>query len=240
MKVNHKWIARVILAGCLVAPVSMRAQGLHPSFGLDADFDTKGNNFYGAGMFLGLPSKSAWSPYIDLYTYYLNYPAGSTRGSLQAFAPTVGLQYATGRSSVNFGAGYAFVTKNSAQPSINTERGGENGVTASLGAHTTGPGERPYKAEFLSNYNFGSAYLWTRARGSVPLGYSVAHPARVGLEIGGQGSNHNGTSSHSFSIGPTFEYKLSPQLGFTVAGGPKFYDHGGHAAYLSLALSISP
>lgn len=240
MKFSQKWITRAILAGCLVAPTAMRAQNLHPSFGLDADFDTKGNNFYGAGMFLGLPSHSAWSPYIDLYAYYLNYPGGATRGSLQAFAPSVGLQYASGRSSVNFGAGYAFVTKNSANRSINTERGGDNGVTASFGAHTTGLGQRPYKAEFLSNYNFGSAYLWTRARASVPLGYSTTHPARIGLELGGQGSNKNGVSSHSFSVGPTFEYKLSRQLGFTVAAGPKFYNNGGHAGFLSLALSISP
>lgn len=228
-----------MVAVCLVAPSAARAQSLDPSFSLDANFDTKGSNFYGAGMYLGLPSSSAWSPYIDLYSYYLNYPAGATRGSLQAFAPTVGLSYSSGRSSVNFGVGYAFVSKNTG-PSINTERGGESGVTASFGAHTTGPGERPYKAEFLSNYNFGSDYLWTRARASVPFGYSTRHPSRIGLELGGQGSSHNGVRSHAFSFGPVFETKLTPQLGFTVAGGPKFYDRGGHGAYLSLGLSISP
>jgi hypothetical protein len=132
------------------------------------------------------------------------------------------------------------VSSSSAAPTLNTERGGESGITASFGAHTTGLGERPYKAEFLGNYNFGSDYLWTRARGSVPFSNSMTHPSRVGLEIIGQGSNHNGSSSHSFSFGPTFETKLSRQLGFTISGGPKFNNGGGTSAYLSLALGITP
>src|SRR6478672_953805 len=111
MKFNRKWIASAIVAGAIIAPAAAHAQSLSPSFSLDTDFDTKGSNFYGAGMFLGLPSKSAWSPYIDVYTYYLNYDAGSTRGSLHAFAPGGGLQYTNGRTSLNFGAGYAFVSK---------------------------------------------------------------------------------------------------------------------------------
>jgi len=240
MNFNSKWISAAIAAGAVFAPAAARAQALNPSFSLDANFDTKGSNFYGAGMYLGLPSTSALSPYVDLYTYYLNYPAGSTRGSIHAFNPSVGLSYATGRSSVSAGIGYAWVSKNSSAPSINSQRGSESGITASLGAHTTGLGERPYKAEFLGNYNFGSDYLWTRARASVPAGYSVTHPSRIGLEIVGQGSNHNGASSHSFSFGPTFETELTRQLGFTVSAGPQFNSHGGTAAYLSLSLGINP
>lgn len=238
MKFNHKWIGRAAIAAALFAPIAAHAQS--PSFSLDAGFDTKGSNFYGAGMFMGLPSSGAVSPYIDVYSYYLNYPAGATRGSIHAINPTVGLSYSMGRSSVNAGIGYAFVSKSSAAPTLNTERGGESGVTASFGAHTTGPGARPYKAEFLGNYNFGSDYLWSRARASEPFGNSVTHPSRVGLEIVGQGSNHNGSSSHSFSVGPTFETKLSPHLGFTVAAGPKFNSQGGTSAYLSLSLGITP
>jgi hypothetical protein len=240
MKFNYRWIGRAAIAAALLAPGAARSQSLNPSFSLDTDFDTKGSNFYGAGMFLGLPSKSAWSPYIDVYTYYLNYDAGSERGSLHAFAPGGGLQYTNGRTSVNFGAGYAFVSKGAPSSTVPTQRGGESGVTASFGVHSTGPGARPYKAEFLSNYNFGSDFLWTRARGTVPMGYSVNHPARVGLELGGQGSNHNGVSSHSFQVGPLLEYGLTPHLGFTVAGGPRFISHGGTAAYLSMSLSITP
>ena len=240
MKFNLNRIGGAILVACVCAPSAMRAQALHPSFGLDANFDTKGSNFYGAGMYLGLPSNSAWSPYIDLYAYYLNFPGGAKRGSVQAFAPTVGLQHTSNRTSVNFGVGYAFVSKSGTSPSINSERGGESGVTASFGVHNTGPGERPYKAEFLSNYNFGSDYLWTRARGTVPIGYSTTHPARVGLEVTGQGSNHNGVSTHAFSFGPVLQYGLTPQLGFTVSAGPKFVSRGGTAAYLSLGLSINP
>lgn len=240
MKRTHKWIGRAAIAAALFAPVAAHAQALNPSFSLDATFDTKGSNFYGAGMYMGLPSTSALSPYVDLYTYYLNYPGGATRGSIHAVNPSVGLSYAMGRSSVNAGIGYAWVSKNSSAPSINSQRGGESGVTAAVGAHTTGPGARPYKAEFLGNYNFGSDYLWSRARASVPMGYSVTHPSRVGLEIIGQGANHNGASSHSFSFGPTFETKLTPHLGFTVSGGPQFSTGGSHSAYLSLSLGIDP
>lgn len=240
MKFNHNWIGRAAIAAALLAPLAAHAQALNPSFSLDADFDTKGSNFYGAGMFLGLPSTSALSPYIDLYTYYLNYPAGATRGSIHAFNPTVGLSYSTGRSSVNAGIGYAFVSKSAGVPTLNTERGGESGVTASFGAHTTGTGERPYKAELLANYNFGSDYLWSRGRASVPMGYSVTHPSRIGFEVVGQGANHAGASSHSFSFGPVLETKLTPHLGFTVSAGPKFNSSGGSSAYLSLSLGINP
>lgn len=240
MNLNHKWIGKAAIAAALLAPVAAHAQALNPSFSLDANFDTKGSNFYGAGMFLGLPSSSALSPYIDLYSYYLNYPAGANRGSVHAFNPSVGLSYSTGRSSVSAGIGYAFVSKSSSAPALNTERGGESGVTAGFGAHTTGLGERPYKAEFLANYNFGSDYLWSRARATVPFANSVTHPSRIGLEIVGQGSNKNSTSSHSFAFGPVFETKLTPHLNFTTSAGPKFNSHGGTSAYLSLSLGINP
>lgn len=240
MKFNQTWITRAMAAACLLAPAAARGQSLHPSFSVDAGFDTRGSNFYGTGMYLGLPGRGPWTPYVETYAYYLNYPAGATRGSLKAFVPTVGLSYGTGRSSVNFGVGYAFVSKGSVPSSINTERGGESGVTASFGAHTAGPGDRPYKAEFLANQNFGSNYLWTRTRASVPLGYSTAHPARIGLELGVQGSNKNGNSSHSVSFGPVLEYGLTSKMRFTVAGGPKFYSNRGTGAYIGMSLSFSP
>jgi hypothetical protein len=99
--------------------------------------------------------------------------------------------------------------------------------------------------QLLSNYNFGSRYFWGRLRGSVPLGYSVAHPTRVGLEFVGQGGGKNGNTSNSFQIGPTLEYAWTPNfrttgvVGYKSVGGSGFSGRES-AAYFKLEFSFSP
>jgi hypothetical protein len=245
MNFRKTWIVVTAIAG-LVAPAVLHAQStIHPSFFGSTEFDTKGTNFYLLGTYIGFPTGGAWSPYFEADAYHLNFPAGAKRQSLNAVNPTIGLQHNAARASVSFGVGYSFVSSNASGASLNTERGGESGVTASFGANSTGPGERPYQTEFLANYNFGSSYLWSRARGSVPAGTSAAHPLRVGLELVGQGGSHNGSSTHAFSVGPFFNYQVTPQFKTGLAGGAKFYGSNGTtgsgtAAYIKWEFSLSP
>lgn len=246
MNLRPTLIAAIALTAAVLAPVAARAQtALKPTLFGSTEFDTRGTNFYLLGMYLAIPTQHSWSPYISANAYTLNLDAGSTRQSIHAFSPTVGLSHNGSRSGLSVGVGYAFVSNNKSGNSLNTETGGSSGVTASFGAHATGLGARPYQTEFLANYNFASDYLWSRARGSVPVGMSATHPTRVGLELVGQGGNHNGSSTHAFSVGPFFNYQVTPQFKTGLAGGAKFYGSNGTrgsgtAAYIKWEFSLSP
>ncbi|HEY6088688.1 MAG TPA: hypothetical protein VD771_02755, partial [Gemmatimonadaceae bacterium] len=175
--------------------------------------------------------------------YRLRPVATSPDRTLSAVSPTIGLAYAGRNSGVSFGVGYAFVNKND-PGAPGSEAGGSSGVTASFGAYNNGTGRRAMHTQFLSNYNFCSQYLWARARGSVPLGYSIEHPARIGLELVGQGGGKGTSKSNAFQVGPTLEYAWTPNfrttgvVGYKSVGGPNVSRES--AAYFKLEFSFSP
>jgi len=237
-------LALAALAGLTVIGRTADAQTqLHPSFYGSAEADTRNTQFYLLGMYVGMGGLG-WSPYFNINGYVLHYPVLGTQRTLSAVAPTVGLAYAGRADGVSFGVGYAWVhNPNVGAPGA--ESGGSNGVTASFGAYQNGTGRRPLHMQLLSNYNFGSQYLWTRGRASVPFGYSVAHPARIGLEVVGQGGGRKGVTSNSFQVGPTLEYAWTPNfrttgvVGYKSVGGT-FLANRESAAYFKLEFSLSP
>jgi len=247
MKLNrhrNAVLALAALAGLMVIGRTADAQTqLRPSFYGSAEADTRNTQFYLLGMYVGMGGLG-WSPYFNINGYVLHYPVLGTQRTLSAVAPTVGLAYAGRTGGVSFGVGYAWVhNPNVGAPGA--ESGGSNGVTASFGAYQNGTGRRPLHTQLLSNYNFGSQYLWARGRGSVPFGYSVEHPARIGLEVVGQGGGKNGNTSNSFQVGPTLEYAWTPNfrttgvVGYKSVGGT-FLANRESAAYFKLEFSLSP
>jgi hypothetical protein len=79
----------------------------------------------------------------------------------------------------------------------------------------------------------------------VPFGTSTKHPARVGLEVVGQGGGKDGSTSSTFEVGPTYEYAWTPNLRTTAAVGYKnvgasFLSNRESAAYFKLEFSLSP
>jgi len=244
-KHRNPLLALATLAGLTVIGRTADAQipKLHPSFYGSAEADTRSTQFYLLGMYVGVGGLG-WSPYFNINGYVLNYPVLGTKQTLSAVAPTVGLAYAGRTGGVSFGVGYALVhNPNVGAPGA--EGGGSNGVTAGLGAYHNGTGRRPMHTQLLSNYNFGSQYLWARGRASAPFGYSVAHPARIGLEVVGQGGGKNGNTSNSFQIGPTLEYAWTPNfrttgvVGYKSVGGSSLVNRES-AAYFKLEFSLSP
>jgi hypothetical protein len=197
-------------------------------------------------MYVGMGGLG-WSPFFNVNGYVLEYPVNGTRRNLSAIAPSVGLAYAGRTGGVSFGVGYTWV-HNPVITAIGAEGGSSSGMTASFGAYNNGSGNRPVHTQLLSNYNFGSRYLWARGRASVPLGYSVEHPTRVGLEVVGQGGGKNGITSNSFQVGPTLEYAWTPN--FRTTGVIGYKNVGGSfngvsssresAAYFKLEFSFSP
>ena len=248
MKLNrhrNAVLALAALAGLTVIGRTADAQmpPLHPSFYGSAEADTRNTQFYLLGMYVGMGGLG-WSPYFNINGYVLHYPVLGTQRTLSAVAPSVGLAYAGRTGGVSFGVGYAWVhNPNVGAPGA--ESGGSNGVTGSFGAYHNGTGRRPLHTQLLSNYNFGSQYLWARGRASVPFGYSAAHPARIGLEVVGQGGGKNGNTSSSFQVGPTLEYAWTPHfrttgvVGYKSVGGT-FLASRESAAYFKLEFSFSP
>ncbi|HUR00549.1 MAG TPA: hypothetical protein VM166_13935 [Gemmatimonadaceae bacterium] len=250
MKRNRHRIAvfaLVGLAGLAGFTRNSYAQGLHPSLYGSTEFDTRGQQFYLLGLYVGMGGLG-WSPYFNANAYHLRYPIRTsattkTYSTLNAFSPTLGLAYASGHSGVSFGVGYSW--SDSQDPGApGAESGGSNGVTASFGAYNNGRSEQALHTQFLSNYNFGSHYLWSRLRGSVPFGRSISHPARIGLEFVGQGGGKEGRTSNSFQVGPTLQYSWSPNfsttgvVGYKNSGGGSFGRES--SAYFKLEFSLSP
>jgi len=238
-------LAVAAIAGLTVIGRPAAAQ-LHPSFYGSAEADTRNTQFYLLGMYVGMGGLG-WSPFFNVNGYLLDYPVSGTKRTLSAISPSVGLAYAGRNSGVSFGVGYAWV-HNPVIAAPGAEGGSSSGVTGSFGAYNNGSGSRPLHTQLLSNYNFGSRYLWARGRASVPFGYSVVHPARIGLEVVGQGGGKNGITSNSFQIGPTLEYAWTPN--FRTTGVIGYKSVGGSfngtsapresAAYFKLEFSFSP
>jgi hypothetical protein len=241
-------LALAAFAGLTVIGRKAEAQmpQLHPSFYGSAEADTRNTQFYLLGMYVGMGGLG-WSPFFNINGYLLDYKVGTTKRNLSAISPSVGLAYAGRTGGVSFGVGYTWV-HNPVVTAVGAEGGSSNGVTASFGAYNNGSGSRPLHTQLLSNYNFGSRYLWARGRASVPFGYSVAHPARIGLEVVGQGGGKNGVTSNSFQVGPTLEYAWTPNfrttgvIGYKTVGG-SFNGTSAprqSAAYFKLEFSFSP
>ena len=117
MKRNRHRIAVLALVGLAglsgFARNSYAQSSLHPSLYGSTEFDTRGEQFYLLGLYVGMGGLG-WSPYFNVNAYHLNYPirtsaTTTSHASLNAFSPTIGLAYAGGHSGVSFGVGYSWL-----------------------------------------------------------------------------------------------------------------------------------
>lgn len=214
--------------------------GFHPSFYGSGEWDTKESQFYLLGIYAGV-SKLGWSPYLNVNAYRLSYDANGSQSDLSALAPTLGIAHAARRGGFSVGGGYTWTDSEDAG-APGAEGGGKSGVHVAVGAYRSGRGERPLRTQFLSNYNLGSRYLWTRLRSSVPMGDRT----RVGAELVGQGGGNDGSYSNEFKLGPTLEYQWSDNfrsgavVGYKTMGGTRLPDGRESAPYFKLEFSFSP
>jgi hypothetical protein len=218
---------------------------LHPSFYGSAEWDTQDSEFYLIGMYVGV-AKLGWSPYLNVNAYRLNYvdrrppPQGGPR-NLSAISPTLGLAYAGRNGGFSFGGGYTW-TDFDDPGAPGAEGGGSSGPHVAFGAYRNGSGDRPWRLQFLSNYNFGAEYLWTRLRANTP----IAERVRVGAEFIAQGGFEEGSESSVFKVGPTVEvawtdnFRTGAVVGWKNSGGNRFPDGRENAAYFKLEFSFSP
>src|SRR5436189_4794523 len=167
---THRYAAIMLALTFVAGTARAQMSQFHPSFYGSAESDTRHSQFYLLGLYVGMGGLG-WSPYLNVNGYLLHYrPIQSVdvTSNLKAISPTVGLAYAGRTGGVSFGGGYTWVTnENPAAPGA--ESGGKSGATASSGAYSNGSGRRALRTQLLSNYNFGSHYVWARGRASVPF-----------------------------------------------------------------------
>jgi hypothetical protein len=244
MKVKSHRTALLAVAsfvGSIAIAPAAEAQlyGLHPSFYGSAEWDTEESQFYLLGMYVGV-SKRGWSPYFNVNAYHLRYDDFGVENKLSAIAPTLGLAFAGRNSGFSFGAGYTWVDVDF-PGAPGADGGASSGPHVAFGAYHNGSGDRPLHTQFLSNYNFGAQYLWSRLRFSVPM----TERTRVGLELVGQGGGEDGFYSNTFKVGPTFEvqwtdyFRTGAVVGFKTSDQTGFADRR-NAAYFKLEFSFSP
>jgi hypothetical protein len=215
----------------------------HPSFYGSAEMDTEDSEFYLLGMYAGV-AKLRWSPYLNVNAYRLNYVdtrPGETATDLSAISPTIGLAYAARNSGFSFGGGYTW-TDSDDSGAPGAEGGGSSGPHGAFGAYRSGRGDRPWRLQFLSNYNFGAEYLWTRLRANTALTDRV----RAGAEFVGESGFEEGSGSNVFKVGPTVEvawtdsFRTGAVVGWKTSGGDRFLDERESAVYFKLEFSFSP
>ena len=153
-----------------------------------------------------------WKPEVGATAYELHFP-GTDRG---VFEPHVGLVNSMADQSLGFSVGYAFASTNTNVAALVPGQSGR-GVVVS--------GDWDYwdnnrkAAQLLGSYNFGDNGFWGRGRASRPV--HVGSP----LWFGGEAVLLGETQSPSVwaaQLGPTLEYRFSPQFRLGGSGGVQF------------------
>lgn len=162
------------------------------------------------------PGGLGWKPYGAVVGYHLRYPQAAATISRNVVVPTIGLMNAQQDQSIEFGVGYAFSDDDSDTPLLFPAQSGD-GVVGSFGWNYWGMTGRR-SAQVLAAYNFGMEYLWARGRAALPL--TPTSP----LWVGGEAAIYGGgdPSAYQAQVGPTIEYRVSPQFRLGASAGLKF------------------
>ena len=142
-----------------------------------------------------------------------------------AISPSIGLQYNMPTGAVSAGVGYTWVNTQFDGLISGSELGGRSGTFVTAQGNYWGDGENT--AQLIGSWGFASEYYWTRARAAHRLAPS-ANPVYVGAEFVLQGAPNGyllGTGARSginvtrYEVGPTIEYRVSPDFRIGASGG---------------------
>lgn len=161
--------------------------------------------------------KRGWGPIATAIVQTYRYRSGvDSHAQAYAFSPSVGLQNMMAEGSVQASVGYTFVNTEFAGIVAGSETGGRSGVFASAQGNYWGNGENT--AQVIGSYNFKSDYYWTRGRAAHRLAPS-ANPVYVGAELVLQGSQDFTPSIMRYQVGPTIEYRVTPDFRVGASAG---------------------
>lgn len=150
----------------------------------------------------------------------------NTHAQAYAISPSVGLQYTMPTGAVSSSIGYSFVSTDFDRVVSGGELGGSSGAFVSGQGNYWGTGEN--SAQVIGSYGLKSQYYWSRVRAAHRLA-PAAQPVYVGGEFVLQGTQRGyinnqltrtrGPSETRFEVGPTIEYRISPEFRVGAAAG---------------------
>jgi hypothetical protein len=182
-----------------------------------AELDTDDVAFFMLGGSWNPPGLG-WKPLVSVTAFHLRVSPGATTFTRNVVLPSVGVINMQPDQSLMFAVGYAFSddeVDDPLTPGLPVQQG--EGVVGSFGWDYWGTTGRR-AAQLLAAYNFGTEFLWTRGRASLPL--TATSPLWVGGELAlfGGGS----PSVYIAQLGPTIEYRFTPKFRVGASAGVKF------------------
>lgn len=218
--------ARLALAVSLSVAVasSARAQALATFGSAEVAGFGEGSALLGSSLSTGRQGLGPIAGLVGQTYRYRN--TQNTSAQAYAISPSVGLQYTMPTGAVSASVGYSFVSTQFDRVVSGGELGGTSGVFASGQGNYWGTGENT--AQVIGSYGFKSEYYWSRVRAAHRLAPS-AQPVYVGAELVVQGTQQGyinnrltgtrGPSETRFEVGPTIEYRISPEFRVGASGG---------------------
>ena len=151
---------------------------------------------------------------------------GGSHAQAYAISPSVGLQYNMPTGAVSAGIGYTWVNTQFEGLISGSELGGRSGTFMTAQGNYWGNGEN--SAQLIGSWGFASEDYWTRARAAHRLAPS-ANPVYLGGEFVLQGAPNgylvgstgvrSGVNVMRYEVGPTIEYRVSPNFRVGASGG---------------------
>ena len=197
-----------LAAGLLVLSAgTLRAQSLATFGSAELAGFGEGSALLGTSWSQG---HQGWGPVVDLVGQTYRYSNGNnSHAQAYSISPSVGLVNTMPEGSVQGMVGYSFV--NTTFPNIiaGNQTGSTNGAFVSAQGNYWGTGEN--SAQAIGSYGFKDEYYWTRFRAAHRLA-PATQPIYVGGEVVLQGSQKAIPSQFRYQVGPTIEYRLSPEF----------------------------
>lgn len=218
---NSKLFGSILTAAavCAATPISLAAQSSFATYGsVEVAGFGEGSALIGTSWNTG---RQGLGPVASIQAQTYRYRLLGSHAQAYAVSPSLGLVNIMPTGSVQASVGYSFVETDFPDV-IGIETGSKSGMFASTMANYWGTGANT--AQAIASYGFASEYYWTRLRAARRLAPS-ASPIYLGGEVVFQGSGR--TSTSRIQVGPTIEYRFTPEFRMGMSGGYK----GGNNRY---------
>lgn len=198
---------------------SVAAQSMATFGSVEAAGFGEGSALLGTSINTGV---RGWGPVAQLVGQTYRYRSGrtasgaATHAQAWAISPALGLVHSTAVGSVQGVVGYTFVNIDAPATIVGVEGGSKSGVFVSGQGNYWGNGENT--AQAIASYGFASEYIWSRVRAAHRLAPS-ATPWYLGGEFVFQGTQKNAPSLWRYQVGPTIEYRVTPDFRVGASGG---------------------
>jgi len=203
--------------------VSLNAQALATFGSAEVGGFGEGSALIGTSLSTG---KQGWGPVATLVGQTYRYRSGlTTHDQAYAISPSIGLQHTMPTGAISAGVGYTFVNTQFDGLITGSELGGRSGAFVTGQGNYWGNGEN--SAQLIGSYGFKSEYYWSRVRASHRLA-PTAQPVYLGGEFVLQGAPNgylngsgvrSGVSVTRYQVGPTIEYRATPEFRVGASGG---------------------